>query len=874
MSLGIEPALTTLVVAQNPSNLNTGVPESGAPANPEPKKGAANAGSLGQPVSADAKSGGLNGAIAIGGPPMRRVGAIVSTAERGAIQRMEQRTPVRVVVPNIRVPQGSSGGAVLRAILPPGSIYVRTGASPTAPLVGYQPTSESLSVVESSFTPQRITAFGALGNEQKVLARSLLADLLPRLQAGTISEAEFNAGVGLVLQSAQRYQPSVPAQSTAMTSQPVPRQPPVVPATPSGTQATAVPVVPGTPRGTQATDVPQAPTSPSTAIVPTPQQNWPVRTPPVPGSVPVQVNGQVSGTMGSALPPLAELVTVSGGTQRYVAPSNREVSRLVARGERIEGPVLQLAGCDLRNVPNLRQQIEAVQRSTLSNVNVPMLRIDLTNANLRGVDLSGLDLTAARLDGADLTGANLSGTDLQNARLLNTNLTRVNLSRSNLAANFSGATLRQANLSASNLSGSSFFNADMQGANLDGVEAYGTSFRRANMSFVTARGANLANTDLDEANLKHGNFANATLGRASLQDALVDGTSFRNTNLYRTDFTGTPMRVAETAGAKNYERPAETPDAARTRLTRAAARDTEAARNAAAATPDLDVLNRQGRASITPEMNASWAKRGLTLVNVQTIVGVRHAESVANARGPFFAGNGPGIPLSARGREEARSLQPVFAKLAPQLGAAFVTSVGRGKETLIYGAEGVPGMPAVQVGDYLRERGVGALFDQDKPTGARRPISRGAGQIAGAVGRGVAGFDINNLGVNYVPPNDPYSMEIPGTFATDGRGESWAQMYERTNAGVLGQIAPEMAKGKNVLITAHQFSLAMILENLYREGDQLPAGKAMYSGRDIPNAAPLYWTVGVLRDQQGKYHLVPLNAGQSTLGAPRPSAAH
>ena len=195
--------------------------------------------------------------------------------------------------------------------------------------------------------------------------------------------------------------------------------------------------------------------------------------------------------------------------------------------------------------------------------------------------------------------------------------------------------------------------------------------------------------------------------------------------------------------------------------------------------------------------------------------------------------------------------------------------------TLINGVQDVPGLPAFEVVDGFRERGVGAFYPQAKPGAGtpKRPIS--TGPAAGSVGRGVAGFDINNLGVDYVPPNDPYSMEIPGSYSTDNRGESWSQMYARTNAPLLDKVAPAMAKGKNVVIVAHQFTIAMMLENLYREpGAQVPAGRAMISGRDIPNASPLYWTVAVLKDQQGKYHLVPLNAGQSTLGAPKPAAAH
>ena len=118
-----EPTLAAIVVAQitssdMPNTNASGAPASTEPATTEPKKVAANAGSLGQPATAAVKNAGLNGAVAIGELPLRRVGAIVRTAERGAIQRMEQRAPVRVVVPNIRVPQGNSGGETSKLRVP------------------------------------------------------------------------------------------------------------------------------------------------------------------------------------------------------------------------------------------------------------------------------------------------------------------------------------------------------------------------------------------------------------------------------------------------------------------------------------------------------------------------------------------------------------------------------------------------------------------------------------------------------------------------------------------------------------------------------------------------------------------------------------
>jgi hypothetical protein len=183
--------------------------------------------------------------------PIVRMRSIVRTSERGATTQMTQGARARLAVPDLRVPQGSAGGTVLRGLFPPGSVVVRTSAARTPPLQGYRPTGESLVAIEAAFTPQRIDAFSALGNEQKLLARSLLADLLPRLQAGAISDAEFNLGVGLVLQAARDYAPPTEAvnQPPAPTATP-PARAPVVGDTPQGARAESpVPAQPVAPAG-------------------------------------------------------------------------------------------------------------------------------------------------------------------------------------------------------------------------------------------------------------------------------------------------------------------------------------------------------------------------------------------------------------------------------------------------------------------------------------------------------------------------------------------------------------------------------------------------------------------------------------------------
>lgn len=80
----------------------------------------------------------------------------------------------------------------------------------------------------------------------------------------------------------------------------------------------------------------------------------------------------------------------------------------------------------------------------------PLVRPDLTEANLATAHLAGANLTRADLAGANLRGANLAGATLIRANLTGADLTRANLARANLTradltwANLTGATLVEA----------------------------------------------------------------------------------------------------------------------------------------------------------------------------------------------------------------------------------------------------------------------------------------------------------------------------------------------------------------------------------------------------------------------------------------------
>lgn len=239
----VSPALASAATAQGmlPSADTVGA---GTLPRAEPDPTPANAGSLGNPSPQAAR--GLGAGRLIAELPALRGSSLVRSWNRGVIRQMQQRNPARLTVPAIRTPPGSAGGNILRAVLPRGAVYVPTGAAGIHPLQSFTAAPERLASIESAFTPQRIAAFGRLDNEQKMLARSLLAPLVGSLEQGPggtapLTETEFSAGVGAALQAAQSYRaPGAQAVSTTPAADGVPNVPagrPVVGETPAGQPA-------------------------------------------------------------------------------------------------------------------------------------------------------------------------------------------------------------------------------------------------------------------------------------------------------------------------------------------------------------------------------------------------------------------------------------------------------------------------------------------------------------------------------------------------------------------------------------------------------------------------------------------------------------
>ena len=99
------------------------------------------------------------------------------------------------------------------------------------------------------------------------------------------------------------------------------------------------------------------------------------------------------------------------------------------------------------------------------------------------VDLSGADLLREALYGANFGGANLSGISLGEGVLLRANLSKANLSKAELAGvNLTWANLSKADLTGADLAGVNLTGAVLGGAILNKAELYETVFANVDLS--------------------------------------------------------------------------------------------------------------------------------------------------------------------------------------------------------------------------------------------------------------------------------------------------------------------------------------------------------------------------------------------------------
>ncbi len=190
--------------------------------------------------------------------------------------------------------------------------------------------------------------------------------------------------------------------------------------------------------------------------------------------------------------------------------------------------------------------------------------VDLRDRSLNGLDLSGLNLAGARLQWARLNKARLRACDLEGADL---GMVWA------VAADFTEATLRNADLFQGQYRRAIFDRADLSGARLignfdmvrfNGARLHGArggaDMRNQSMGLIRAsfRSAVLENADLSAADFSRADFEYAKLRGADLEGAdftrvLLGGADLRGANLRGLVLDGADIASVDFRGAEGVE---------------------------------------------------------------------------------------------------------------------------------------------------------------------------------------------------------------------------------------------------------------------------------------------------------------------------------
>lgn len=209
----------------------------------------------------------------------------------------------------------------------------------------------------------------------------------------------------------------------------------------------------------------------------------------------------------------------------------REVTRQLFEakpGERVDYAGYKLTYLDLSGV-DFKQAMLA--RTDLYGT-------DFTGANLKGADVSNARLDRAVLIRADFSGANLRGTtifrptiysDLQNSLAD--------------APRFAGANLTGVRVQAE-LSGADFRGANLTRADLSPLEA-----RPGQGTLVTLARNVLKSCDFSGATLRHADLTRTVLTHARLVGADLTGARLVEADLVQVDFSGADLTGADVTGA-------------------------------------------------------------------------------------------------------------------------------------------------------------------------------------------------------------------------------------------------------------------------------------------------------------------------------------
>ncbi|PTN36720.1 DUF2169 domain-containing protein [Desulfonatronum sp. SC1] len=182
----------------------------------------------------------------------------------------------------------------------------------------------------------------------------------------------------------------------------------------------------------------------------------------------------------------------------------------------------------------------------------PLTREEVMDRHARGESLSGAILSGVDLSNLDLTGADLTMTQLTKTKFTKTILDKAVMIKCMAGeTDFSGASLRGADLGRAVLRKASFAGADLQGvriqqavfresdlsaANLSGMDAEMAVIEKSKLKGARLDSANLRMCILADTDLTGATFAKASMARCLVNRCVLDRATFREATLNRTMF--------------------------------------------------------------------------------------------------------------------------------------------------------------------------------------------------------------------------------------------------------------------------------------------------------------------------------------------------
>lgn len=246
---------------------------------------------------------------------------------------------------------------------------------------------------------------------------------------------------------------------------------------------------------------------------------------------------------------LAASTAAASATDENVSPdadfTAREITRQLFQAKPGEPP--DYAGRDLTYL----------DLSGLDFKQATLARTDLYGVDFTGSDLKGTDMSHARLDRAVLIRTDLSGANLQGATIFRPTVYADMQNNHADAPRFAGANLTGIRVQA-DLSGADFRGADLTRADFSPLEArpgQGTlvTLARNVLKSCNFSGATLRHADLTRSVLMFSSMVGADLTGAKLVEADLSKVDFSGANLTGADVTGADFDGANLAGVKGLE---------------------------------------------------------------------------------------------------------------------------------------------------------------------------------------------------------------------------------------------------------------------------------------------------------------------------------